>query len=243
MERRRQSSGRRRAGFLILLSICSELSLRPRYASTEMLLSLSDGCVRDFLWQMNELYAASATDLASFLANKVTIGRQHRALVQASAKKTEGIEEWLVVAPDSGRRVVEGLARLTAELQRLRAQENPLDAEPGLFKLVGDSTVADQADGFIRDATEAGYLKLIDEAPNEKIRIHLSLAPRFEASYRGGYRTSHLLVEEVAAFAEASDDQDLQRLAQATARRLAAQWSGQRAEQELPLFEDVQGEE
>ena len=155
---------------------------------------------------MDELFSISDTDLTSFLGKRIPFALQHRALLEASTKKAGGIEEWLVVAPDSGRRVVEGLARLTAELQELRARDNPLDAEPGLFELVGDGAVASQAFEFIRDAAEAGYLKLIDEPPNEKVRIHLSLAAHFEASYRGGYRSNRLTAEDVAAFAGAADD-------------------------------------
>lgn len=241
-ERRRRSTGRRRSGFMVLLAICSELNLRPRYASADMLLSLSDGCVRDFLWQMDELYSASATNLESFLASTVTVERQHRALLAASKQKADGIEEWLVVAPDSGRRVVEGIALLTTALQRLRAIDSPLDAEPGLFELVGDGAVADQAKEYMRDASEAGYLKLLDDTqPTERVRIHLSLAPNFEASYRGAYRASRLEAEEVAAFADARDDDELRRLASATANRIASQWATRRAgaapDPELPFEE------
>lgn len=228
LERRRLSSGRRRSGFMVLLSVCSHLKLKPRYASAEMLLSLSDGCVRDFLWQMDELFKACGLELAQFLAAKVSIDRQHRALLAASKKKASGIEEWLVVAPDSGRRVVEGLAMLTAELQQLRAYDDPLEAEPGLFELVGDGAVAEQAKAYVRDASEAGYLKVIGEPPTEHVRIHLSLAPTFDASYRGGYRLSRLKVDEVAAFAEAADDKELGQLARQTAKRIASQWLSRR---------------
>jgi hypothetical protein len=206
--KRRRTAGakRRKSTVSAYLQMHAEFGLRPRYASSDVVLHVSDGCIRDFLWQMDELCNV-AGGLSQFLSSRgLDFERQDAAITAASQNKAERFEREIVVSPDRSRRFVSNLARLTYTLQSgNHAQVRGLDAEAGLF-VIAMSRLENELSEMIRDATQAGFIAV--QSSNEHrwtIRVHGSLAPSNSLSWRGGYRHITLQAEEIRQLANEGD--------------------------------------
>jgi hypothetical protein len=192
-DKRRQSSASiRKQMVAAYLTICREARSDVMYASADMLLQVSDNCIRDFLWQIESVFAASDMQLAQFLTERVPDPRQHAGMRAAAELKMTLFQEKIISAPAEANRIVVGLARITHLIQSTgRNYEQIRTPERGIFTyLVDASTASIENAVLIRDAAEAGFLRLIDEdaKPNEiRFRVHASLAPRYNFSYRGAY--------------------------------------------------------
>jgi hypothetical protein len=192
-ERRRDTSaGSRKKLVAAYLSICHDVGARPRYAFAEMVLQLSDNCVRDFLAQIDEIFKESNDTLAVFLSRAVDTKTQDKALRSSSQKKYESLPAFGVNNPDETRALVDGLGQLTAMLQRQSPSDRQLrSSERGLFEIrVGEQPPSNLVRLLrsLREAAEAGFLRIAsDDGDSLVVRVHTSLAARFGFSYRGAY--------------------------------------------------------
>lgn len=115
---RRDSQEVRKRIVTAYLSICRDIGAKaPRYAFGRMVLQMSDKCMRDFLWQVEEVFLQWNRDIQSFLAGTVPTDVQNAALTRASEKKKGRVPELVAMAPVQTQRIVDGLGRLTAVLQ------------------------------------------------------------------------------------------------------------------------------
>lgn len=220
------------------LSICSELRTAPWYASVDMVIQMADGCVRDFLWQMDELWEELGVDIERFVKQRISEERQDRALKRASEQKMARIAGLVLTEPRRAERLVDGLATLTAGLQRPLKEFAESGAahlrspEPGYWVLPdieGRSTPFSERDQddlpgiyrLVRDAAEAGYLRM-ESKPNARwrFRVHTSLAPHYGFSYRGAQYEVKLGTEDLLEFCEAATEPELKRVAAALYQRL-----------------------
>lgn len=176
------------------LSICRDAGAHPMYASADMLFQMSDKCVRDFLWQMESVFQASALSLDEFLEAKIDEELQNRGLRTASQMKMTLFRERVISSPTEANQFVEGLARITALIQSTgRNYEQLRTPERGIFsynlsKSI-DPRITSEHTRLIRDASETGLLRLVDDSDPEELRfrVHASLAPEYDFSYRGAY--------------------------------------------------------
>jgi hypothetical protein len=159
--RRRYSANYRKRIVAAYLSICNEFNVSPRYASAEMILQISDKCIRDFLLQVDSIFTARGCDLEMFLRGGIPAKDQSPALVTASRKKLNNLKSRVVIAPDEIRQVVHGLAKLTAVLQsrstdyrHLRIPERGIFSLPIEIEATEDLSMVD----LIKDAAQAGFL-------------------------------------------------------------------------------------
>lgn len=200
------------------LTICSRLRVNPLYASSSMLLGMSDKCVRDFLWQMHELYMeTSATPGAFAKKSNIPVTSQDVALRRASNNKINRVGDFVLAETSTVSRLVDGLGVLTARLQR--PSEAQLIAgytrqlrsnEPGVFRIQTDDRsnpgypeIAD----LIQEAIEASYLRRVSKVKEAlKFRVHSSLAAHYEFSYRGAYSETVLMLDEVRALCIVTDE-------------------------------------
>jgi len=190
--RRRQSSASiRKQMVAAYLSICREIGAKPMYASADMLFQISDKCVRDYLWQMESLFIQANTDLGSFLISSISPDKQDSALREAAASKMTLFRERILSAPTEANNFVDGLARITALVQSEgRNYEHIRTPERGIFTYpTPDAGYNGSNLVMIRDAAEAGFLKILDDAESGEVRfrVHASLAPHYGLSYRGAY--------------------------------------------------------
>lgn len=235
-ERRRQESAELRKRMVAsYLSICSEFKVDIRFASWPMLLQMSDKSVRDFIWQMHEIFVEVDKDVTSFFGSHPNVEQQTQALRAAAKKKSNRAEALLAVAPRSATLLIHGLGRLTARLQsedsRLR---NLKSNERGIFRvrLWKGEPRSDLFERIVSDAHDVGYLRLIDRTHDRiRFRVNASLAAYYGFSYRGAYYDTPLDMETVLRFMEAGHFDRVD-------QEVDAVWSQlQRGEDQPSLFE------
>jgi len=234
-KRRIESSSIRKKMVAAYLAICNELGTHVRYASADMVLGISDNCIRDFLSQLDALFEATGNTLADFVGNTIPYKTQYAAIHTASENKKASLPASGVSAPVETGRLVDGLGALTADIQGIDARSSTLNSpERGCF--VVDVTAAQKHEhaelfALIDDAAEAGFLRVDHRAEQVRFRMHRSLAPAYGFSYRGPYYPVRLHIQEV---------DDLRRLSNADARRVVDAIGKRLAnEPEQPLFEEL----
>lgn len=227
-ERRRQSSSSvRKQMVAAYLSICREAGAHPMYASADMVLQTSDKCVRDYLWQMQAIQASAGMDILEFLAASVPIDVQDQGLRDAAAGKMSLFRERVLSSPTEANQFVDGLARITALIQSTgRNYEQLRSPERGIFtyRCGVDSPFGPVHERFIREAAEAGFLRVLDDetAVDEiRFRVHASLAPHYGFSYRGAYYSAGTLTDqEIVALRSASTVAAMQRAVNTVVQRV-----------------------
>lgn len=202
-QRRRQSSaGVRKQMVAAYLSICREAGSRPMYASSDMVFQIADKCVRDYLWEMDALFTDEGKGLHDFLASSIDAARQNHSLQGAAREKIALLKERVISAAAEANQFVDGLAQITAIIQSTgRNFEQLRTPERGIFSYRRDPSVGRVADEhlyMIRDAAEAGFLRIVedDESAEIRFRVHASLAPYYGFSYRGAYYSAAVLADE-----------------------------------------------
>jgi hypothetical protein len=232
-ERRYEASREYRKKFVsAYLSICHELKVKNvPYASAEMVIGISDNCVRDFLSQLDHLYHESERcmkdfGLSNFLVSVLPLDVQFKAIRLASEEKRDSIPESGVLSPVEIGRVVKGLAIVTAAIQCSSKDGRHLrSTERGLFRLIGSSGKVEQLNlalGLVSDAADAGFLRLRDEGDSSyKFRVHASLAPSYQFSYRGAYYDVSLKLSDFERLKSAKTDEELGKVARSIAHAIS----------------------
>lgn len=230
---RKQSSAEiRKKMAAAYLSICARLRAKPLYASAGMILGMSDQCVRDFLWQMHELYKKVGVQPGAFAKKRaVAVLEQDAALRTASSNKINRVGDFVLAETSTVSRLVDGLGLLTARLQR--PSESLLEAgytrhlrsnEPGVFRFQpGDRSDSDytETSDLIEEAIEASYLRRMSKGREPlKFRVHASLAAHYEFSYRGAYSETVLTLGDVRELCSVTDEADRAALIERLVARL-----------------------
>lgn len=218
-KRRASSQLTRKAMVGAYLSIMNELRTAPRYAYADMILQLSDSCIRDFLNNLEFIYRESSLALPQFLtANVIRPTVQNSGLVAASKAKVRSLPTHGVNYPSCTAKLVGGLGKVTHLLQSQSkdGERHLKTSERGIFCLAMSPTSdsAKRAVTLIIDAAEAGFLKMLDsDELSIRFRVHTSLAPAYGFSYRGAYYPVSLQTDDVLALADAVDDEAIEKLA------------------------------
>jgi hypothetical protein len=223
-QRRDASAHRRKKIVAAYLSICHELHATPRYASAAIMLQLCDVCVRDFLWQMDEIFRASRLSVEDFTETRISDDVQDAALHRASVSKFDRADEALIEAPEPAKRLILALGKITAAAQSWSSDGAHLRSpERGIF-VVRPLHENDPGEKLplIREAVESGYLQFTrGSTPAEwRFRLHTSLAPRFGSSYRGAYYPILLTTRELNRLCYTEDPAQLDSAIQETIRRI-----------------------
>ena len=218
-KRRASSQLTRKAMVGAYLSIMADLHTQPKYAYADMILQLSDSCIRDFLNNLEYIFRESKMSLPQFLtAGKIKPSIQNSGLIAASRAKVKSLPTHGVNHPSCTAKLVTGLGKVTHMLQstsrdRVRHLKT---TERGIFQLsiAAGGTSTGRAVELIIDAAEAGFLKIVEsDELSVKFRVHTSLAPAFGFSYRGAYYPVNIKTQDVICIADAADDKEIERIA------------------------------
>ncbi|MER8470291.1 hypothetical protein [Mesorhizobium sp. M0306] len=203
------------------LQACRILGLHEYpYVGHQIITSLSDVCIRDFLDIMGEIFRRSvpnASDLRKLVDfinsdSQIAIEQQKQAVNAASKRKMDGLQALSHPYEEESVRMVRALGYLTARLQTDFAEDSPLGTtERGIFKVdlsemrslvnklelptgkLDEVLRRAEKDGFIREVSAAGNLEVDRADARSKemlIRLHRRFAPYFGYSYRGPYETN-----------------------------------------------------
>jgi hypothetical protein len=229
-DRRKQASQSiRKQMVAAYLTLCKEYRVKPSYASADMVLQISDGCIRDFLWQMDELFTESGCSAEQFLGSTVPFEAQAPALRRAADNKMKLFGEEPTPDRREAGRLVEGLAEVTALIQSTgRSFAQIRSPERGIFRYSlaeskRDSNTVARNVAMIRDAAEWGYLRLLSTSSSLELRfrVHASLAPKYGFSYRGAYYDAcQLTDDDIDAFRFAATEQQRKRVVDALNERV-----------------------
>lgn len=225
---RRQQDSRelRKRNVAAYLSICHEFGLDVRYFSAEMIIQMSDQCIRDFLNQMHALFIESERPVEQFISSRMPDARQGAALETASKKKGDDLQVSGVRTPIEVNRIIHGLARMTSIIQASGSQYSHLrTSERGKFVLDSSSAVDDpekESLEMLLDAAQAGYFKLLSErdAVLLRFRVHTSLAAAYRFSYRGAYYESRITFQDLWRLRKTTAPDELEKVIAAIAARI-----------------------
>jgi hypothetical protein len=243
-QRRAQDSAEiRKRMVAAYLCICKEFKHDVRYASADMLEQMSDGCIRDYLLQMNEVFVEARQPLRQFLNRKVPLVEQDSALKRASRKKRDFLPRSGVGSPRETELLIDGLAQLTERIQTSGA-DRPATGESGIRALAStergvfvlsassaraedmQSSIPQHADAFriITEAADTGFLRIIERSKEKwRFRVHCSLAAAYGFSYRGAYYDTPIRASDVIALFGETEPQKRTRLIQSIGARLAGE--------------------
>lgn len=216
-QRKNTSAGFRKKMVAAYLSICADIDTNVHYASSDMVLQMSDMCIRDFLHQLDSIYVHSGWDLRQFLTTLVPIDVQNKAIKFASEEKYRSIPKSGVSEPSAVGIIIDGLARLTAAVQRQSSNLSHLRTpEKGIFIISSErQSNADYDESvfqIFKDAAEAGFLRITSQDKGElRFRVHTSLAANYGFSYRGAYHTVSLEWRNLNQLRYAESDADIQK--------------------------------
>jgi energy-coupling factor transporter ATP-binding protein EcfA2 len=218
-KRKASSQLTRKAMVGAYLSIMEDLRTQPKYAYADMILQLSDSCIRDFLNNLEYIFRESKMSLPQFLnAGKIKPSIQNSGLIASSKAKVKSLPTHGVNNPSCTAKLVTGLGKVTHMLQSTSQDgvRHLKTTERGIFQLstaVGGTSTA-RAVELIIDAAEAGFLKVVEsDELSIRFRVHTSLAPAFGFSYRGAYYPVNIQTQEIICIADASDDKDIEKIA------------------------------
>jgi hypothetical protein len=174
------------------LSICDEFNFSVRYCSADMVIQMSDTCIRDFLSQMDSIFKESGLELSEFLTREVSIDIQDRALKRASREKLESMPKIGARHHRECSNLVNAIGKLTQQLQHRHPENKQLQRpELGNFVLILPKTNSinfENPTKVLFESVEYGYIRVLEKDEARIVfRLHTSLAPQFLTSYRGSY--------------------------------------------------------
>ncbi len=225
-KRAQESAEIRKKMVAAYLSICSEIGADVRYASADMVLQMSDKCIRDFLNFTHGIFLESKCDLRSFIKGPIPIKTQDKAIKLASRHKRATLKESGILAPTEAARIIDALAEITAYIQTNSHDMSHLEAtERGLFTLdlkPKEREIFASVFELIRDAARAGYFMISQEGESKWIfRVHTSLAAAYGFSYRGAYYETPLIIRELDDLRQCSDLEVFKKAVKKIEERLA----------------------
>jgi hypothetical protein len=188
------------------------------------------------LFQLDQVYIRQGRDLGAMCSSPLPPRDQDRAMREASNLKLRALPEWVRIPPEKVRRLVESIGYLTHILQSISSDNRHLrSSERGVFRI--DKNI-------YRSARFAEYRKIMDEAiyagylveasetrDGFAFRVHRSLAPYFQISYRGPYYVVELALSDLEKMTDVASGQSAQELGSVIALRFDEQ------QVDLPLFE------
>ena len=208
---KRKIARKQRAAYFLL---GRQLQMQMLLAGENIVLALSDGCIRDFLDIMKEIFDREINEafegaLIKFVRSELPISilTQSASIYAASEAKVRSVS---TIADPFGQDVshlVEGLGRLTSELQSIKVPELGLFRInwPGMRQsLQALGYPAGKLHDIFRKAEIDGFLREVDEADRIKsrrdpklgefriYRLHRRFAPAFRYSFRGPYEVFSL---------------------------------------------------
>lgn len=203
MKRNVDSSKFRKRMVAAYLSLCNQLGAEVRYASAEMVIQMSDNCIRDYLAFLHDIYVEASLPLGAFLQTRVATDIQDAAIKRASRAKRDAVTE-RVSAPLEIGRLTGALAEVTRIVQTQGPNNRHLSAsERGLFTFEISGKQHEKYSEILElilDAGRAGYLRVLEaESPRWRFRVHTSLAAAYGFSYRGAYYPCRVHPEELDA--------------------------------------------
>lgn len=184
------------------LALCARYRLKPKYAGHNVIVSLSDGCIRDYLEIIGAIFETCLPDgqvqpprshmFVVENAPPISIVRQDDGIRLAANRKLNSITETIAVGSNHIEKLVWHLGEALRFLHMNDETTSPItNPERTLFTMAltgaSDSIIAST---WIREAIVEGLLREIQRSGQQEIiafRLHRRFAAKFNYSYRINY--------------------------------------------------------
>ena len=203
------------------LSICKEFNTPPLYAYSYMVYRISDISIRDYIWQLDEIFKEANLPLEEFINAKISVEQQDKGIKRASLKKLHSIESSEVKTRDPVEKLVIGLGNITEIIQTKSADISHLrSSERGIFGVLKESCDGETID-LIQQSSDAGFIKILESNDATlRFRVHNSLSAEFGFSYRGAYYDTNIKSSQLKILLEANNRVDLEERAKEIAESI-----------------------
>jgi hypothetical protein len=240
-ELKRQAAYLRRKQRSALIAMCQQFRVRNiPYAGSNVVFGLSDGCIRDYLEIMAEIYDAFSTPknkLKKFFQRRdpLKIDLQRQGIVRAANSKFSGIKNSGDAYSVELGQLVDCLGELTALLHRdVKTTERGVYAiDPSSLRrsssathehalqLILDVLSRGESDGLFRGEVNTIAAEMLNSPQPIRIRLHRRFAPRYGFSFRGPYEPAFLPADMVAEVCQTPATVDAKAWASAASQRMA----------------------
>ncbi|PWW02279.1 hypothetical protein DFR52_102948 [Hoeflea marina] len=172
------------------ICICAKYRVPMYYASFKTVVSLSDGCIRDFLEVLGSLYEEvthACSEPNRFLQlGPYDIREQDRGCRDSAARKLHSISDYAEKNGYHLAKLVPFLGHLVKEFQHDHKYKSALkNPDRAVFSI--QLSRNDKYIEIIRDAEVDGYVRRVEVGARQGVycfRLHRQFAPNFDISYR-----------------------------------------------------------
>lgn len=196
-----------------MLCLCNEYELSVPYAGYNMVIRMSDNCIRDFLRQMHEIYIIEKSSAEIFLTSQINIQTQHEGILKASINRYEGISTDTPGHVLEVKKLVDTLGEITAKIQSAYKDPSSLKTiEKGRFNIDYSQMKDDDKRKLVEIlnmALDSHYIKKTTDFSDGNIglfRLHRLFAPKFRFSYRGALSNASLLGNDLLKLCDNDDE-------------------------------------
>lgn len=192
-----------------MLCLCKEYGLSVPYGGYNVVLSLSDKCIRDYLMIMHEMFVMNNNTPEHFISHQLSRSIQNSAIMAASNKKFSGISNETPSNPSDVISLVASLGQIVAVVQSAYNDKSTLSTiEKGRFYIdfTKMSSVSDRVElrEILEVARESMCIRVLNVKPYDdqtvvslKFMLHNLFAPKYQFSYRGAYKDIILLGDDL----------------------------------------------
>ena len=214
-----------------VLCLCEEFSFKVPYAGHPMVIKLSDGCIRDFLKIMHEIYREQDLSTKNFIKKQIPKDTQQKAIYLASKKKFDSIITEIPYYCTEVSNLVEATGRITSLVQsNYKERSTFVTPEKGKFILDYTEKINQKDKNELREiinlTREIFCLKVVDErGPDDdrkKITYRLPrlFAPHFKFSYRGPYKENKISINDLMHLCKEFDEKERNILINSIVRKI-----------------------
>ncbi|MEL4304377.1 hypothetical protein [Methanococcoides sp. LMO-2] len=207
-----KSSTVRKEMVVAMLCLCKEYGLPVPYAGYNMVVDMSDQCIRDFLLQMHHIYVVQAKSPEEFVQKPVNIRKQFKALKNASNARYDGIKN--DVSYEIGQ-LIYSIGKITAEVQSAYNDSSSFKRdEKGRFyinyALIKSNKDKERLKRILKLARDSFCIKVLEESQESIVfRLHNLFAPKFSFSYRGSYSNVKISGEDLLYLCITDNEKDV----------------------------------
>ncbi|MHB9144331.1 MAG: ORC-CDC6 family AAA ATPase [Symbiobacteriia bacterium] len=214
--RLQDSSQIRKAQVAALICFCREFNFsQVPYRGWNIMLHLSDSCIRDTLRQVSGIYEEGNYDPQRFAAEKIDVNHQLAGIRNASMNKFADIRHRVLHNAAQVEAMVDGVGRLLGLVQGHR-DRGLRTIERAILTLRYDQSESfEKAKALILEAQDGGFITIVNDDNKSTLQfvLHRLFAPKYGISFRKPLNAIELSHSDILQLGSAKQEVDRQEIA------------------------------